>query len=156
LTYLGRGVAKFGDHEIFAEITGSDATAAKRFSNVQITPNTTTQNYAYPSSGANYTTSSTDWSPCSRPWSRAAATDRVSLALHRMRPARDRDRHKDVRAASAPTARCSAVGIIGPACPMRKANRNQCSGPAITFRGTLRNGQPDPTRRARPAPPFPA
>ncbi len=55
LTYLGRGVVKLGDHELFAEVTGSDATAQKRFSNVQITPNTTTQNYAYPSSGANYT-----------------------------------------------------------------------------------------------------
>lgn len=55
VTYLGRGVFKFGDHELFAEVTGSDATAQKRFSNVQITPNGGTQNYAYPSSGANYT-----------------------------------------------------------------------------------------------------
>ena len=46
LTWLGRGVVSFGSHELFVEATGSDATAAKRFSNVQITPNTTTQNYA--------------------------------------------------------------------------------------------------------------
>ncbi|HXH53459.1 MAG TPA: TonB-dependent receptor [Sphingomicrobium sp.] len=48
LTWLGRGVVAFGSHEIFAEATGSDATAIKRFSNLQITPNTTTQNYAHP------------------------------------------------------------------------------------------------------------
>ena len=54
LTYLGRAVARLGDHEITAEVTGSDATAIKRFSNVQITPNTTTQNYAHPSTGAGY------------------------------------------------------------------------------------------------------
>jgi iron complex outermembrane recepter protein len=47
LTYLGRAVFRLGDHEISAEVTGSDADAAKRFSNLQITPNTTTQRYAY-------------------------------------------------------------------------------------------------------------
>jgi len=54
LTYLGRAVARLGDHELTAEVTGSDATAIKRFSQVQITPNTTTQNYAQPSTGAGY------------------------------------------------------------------------------------------------------
>lgn len=47
LTYLARGVFRLGDHEFSAEFVGSDADASKRFSNVQITPNTTTQNYAY-------------------------------------------------------------------------------------------------------------
>jgi iron complex outermembrane recepter protein len=47
LTYLARAVFRLGDHEISAEVTGSDADASKRFSNLQITPNTTTQNYAY-------------------------------------------------------------------------------------------------------------
>jgi len=54
LTYLGRGVARLGDHEISAEVTGSDATARKRFSNLQLTPNTTTQRYAHPVGGVNY------------------------------------------------------------------------------------------------------
>ncbi|HVM37860.1 MAG TPA: TonB-dependent receptor, partial [Sphingomicrobium sp.] len=48
LTWYGRGVAQFGDHEVFTEAVGSDATAMKRFSNLQITPNTTTQRYMHP------------------------------------------------------------------------------------------------------------
>jgi iron complex outermembrane receptor protein len=47
LTYLARAVFRLGDHEISAEVTGSDADASKRFSNLQLTPNTTTQNYAF-------------------------------------------------------------------------------------------------------------
>lgn len=47
LTYLGRAVARFGSHEITLELTGSDAKSDKRFSQVQVTPNTTTQNYSY-------------------------------------------------------------------------------------------------------------
>jgi iron complex outermembrane recepter protein len=47
LTYTARGVFALGEHKIAAELMGSDADASKRFSNLQITPNTTTQNYAY-------------------------------------------------------------------------------------------------------------
>jgi iron complex outermembrane recepter protein len=47
LTWFGRAVAKLGDHQIAFELTGSDATAAKTFSNLQLTPNTSTRNYAY-------------------------------------------------------------------------------------------------------------
>ncbi len=47
LTYLGRGVKRFGRHELSLEVTGSVADSDKMFSQVQITPNTTTQNYAY-------------------------------------------------------------------------------------------------------------
>ena len=46
-TWFGRGVLALGEHRVSLEVTGSDATAAKRFSNLQLTPNTTTQNYAY-------------------------------------------------------------------------------------------------------------
>ncbi|MBA3511209.1 TonB-dependent receptor [Sphingomonas sp.] len=38
LTWLGRGVVAFGNHEVTAEITGSDAASARRFSNLQVTP----------------------------------------------------------------------------------------------------------------------
>jgi iron complex outermembrane receptor protein len=54
LTWLGRGIVRLGDHEISLEATGSDATASKRFSHVQITPNTTTQNYAHPVGAPGY------------------------------------------------------------------------------------------------------
>lgn len=53
ITYVARAGFRTGDHEFFAEITGSSAESAKRFSNVQITPNTTTQNYAFPRTAAN-------------------------------------------------------------------------------------------------------
>ena len=54
LTWYGRGVVSLGDHEVFAEATGSDATASKRFSNLQITPNTTTQRYEHPVGAPGY------------------------------------------------------------------------------------------------------
>ena len=47
LTYYGRATARLGAHEFALEITGSRADSDKRFSPVQITPNTSTQNYAY-------------------------------------------------------------------------------------------------------------
>lgn len=47
LTYYGRGAMRFGGHEIALELTGSDAKSNKKFSQVQITPNTSTQNYSY-------------------------------------------------------------------------------------------------------------
>lgn len=50
LTWLGRGVVALGNHEIAAEITGSDATAIKRFSNLQLFPGS----ILYPSTGRNY------------------------------------------------------------------------------------------------------
>ncbi|MBA2636223.1 MAG: TonB-dependent receptor, partial [Sphingomonas sp.] len=54
LTWLARGVARLGEHEISLEATGSDATAFKRFSNLQITPNTSTQRYAHPVGAPGY------------------------------------------------------------------------------------------------------
>ncbi|WP_025560372.1 TonB-dependent receptor domain-containing protein [Sphingomonas sp. UNC305MFCol5.2] len=49
LTYYGRGVVNLGEgHQMSFEITGSDATSAKRFSNAQLTANTTNLAIAYP------------------------------------------------------------------------------------------------------------
>jgi iron complex outermembrane recepter protein len=48
LNYVGRGSLKLGEHLASLELTGSKVDSAKRFSNLQITPNTSTQNYAYP------------------------------------------------------------------------------------------------------------
>jgi iron complex outermembrane recepter protein len=49
LTYYGRGVVNLGmGHQMSLEITGSDATSAKRFSNAQLTANTTNLAIAYP------------------------------------------------------------------------------------------------------------
>ena len=48
LTYYGRGTLQLGAHELFAEVTGSDADSAKRFSENQYTGNNTTLPIAYP------------------------------------------------------------------------------------------------------------
>jgi iron complex outermembrane recepter protein len=48
LTYYARATARFDDHEIFAEVTGSDATSKKQFSNVQLIGNATTVPVYYP------------------------------------------------------------------------------------------------------------
>jgi iron complex outermembrane receptor protein len=47
-TYYGRATANLGDHQVFAEVTGSDATSAKRFSENQFTGNATSLPIAYP------------------------------------------------------------------------------------------------------------
>ncbi len=41
LTYLFRGVAKSGEHKLAVEYAGSNATAARRFSEIQLTPGAT-------------------------------------------------------------------------------------------------------------------
>lgn len=48
LTYYGRATAKLGEHQIYAEITGSDATSSKKFSNNQYSGNTTSLPLYYP------------------------------------------------------------------------------------------------------------
>ncbi|MFM6932342.1 MAG: TonB-dependent receptor domain-containing protein [Novosphingobium sp.] len=48
LTWYGRATAKLGEHEIFAEVTGSKAHSSKIFSNNQYTANNTSLPIAYP------------------------------------------------------------------------------------------------------------
>ena len=48
LTYYGRGTVALGSHQLFAEVTGSDARSAKRFSENQYTGNATSLPIAYP------------------------------------------------------------------------------------------------------------
>jgi iron complex outermembrane receptor protein len=48
LTYYGRATARFGQHEIYAEVTGSDAKSSKIFSNNQYSANNTSLPIAYP------------------------------------------------------------------------------------------------------------
>jgi iron complex outermembrane recepter protein len=151
LTYLGRGVARLGEHELFVELTGSDADAAKRFSNVQITPNTSTQNYGYPSSGANYTNI----------FNRLVAVfpgleARRGLPIaYRWRciecgPREIETNTKTFRA---------AVGADGPlfgrwdyrtGLSYAESKSRSALGSGYYFRGTLGNGQPDPNAPIAP------
>jgi iron complex outermembrane recepter protein len=48
LTYYGRATARFGEHELYAEVTGSDAHSSKIFSNNQYTGNATSLPISYP------------------------------------------------------------------------------------------------------------
>lgn len=48
LTYYGRGTLAFGEHQLFGEVTGSDADSAKRFSENQYTASNTALPIAYP------------------------------------------------------------------------------------------------------------
>ena len=48
LTYYGRGTLQLGSHELFAEVTGSNAKSSKRFSENQYSANNTTLPIAYP------------------------------------------------------------------------------------------------------------
>ena len=48
LTYYGRATARFGGHEIYAEVTGSDAKSSKIFSANQYSANNTSLPIAYP------------------------------------------------------------------------------------------------------------
>jgi iron complex outermembrane receptor protein len=48
VTYIASGSLMLGEHIVTAEVSGSHAESAKRFSNLQLTPNTTTQAYVYP------------------------------------------------------------------------------------------------------------
>lgn len=48
LTYYSRGTVRLGRHEVFAEVTGSNATSSKRFSENQYSANATTLPIAYP------------------------------------------------------------------------------------------------------------
>ncbi len=47
LTYYGRAVAQLDGHQFAFEVTGSDAEAHKVYSEIQLTPNTSSQNYVY-------------------------------------------------------------------------------------------------------------
>jgi iron complex outermembrane recepter protein len=48
LTYYGRATARLGEHEIYAEVTGSKANSSKIFSNNQYTANNTSMPIAFP------------------------------------------------------------------------------------------------------------
>ena len=56
LTYFGKATIALGDHRISAEVTGSDADSAKRFSNNQYSGNATTLPLYYPLNGVTAST----------------------------------------------------------------------------------------------------
>lgn len=53
VTYYGKATLQFDGHKLYAELTGSKADSAKRFSNLQLIPNTTTQRFTYARNASN-------------------------------------------------------------------------------------------------------
>jgi iron complex outermembrane recepter protein len=52
LNFVSRGTVRLGEHQVAVELTGSKSDSAKRFSNLQMTPNTTTQQLRFPRNDA--------------------------------------------------------------------------------------------------------
>ncbi len=52
VSLVARATMRLGEHQLAAEITGSQTDSAKRFSNVQLTPNTSTQQLRFPRNAA--------------------------------------------------------------------------------------------------------
>jgi iron complex outermembrane recepter protein len=129
-------IAPADDHIVYAEFTGSKADSAKRFSNIQIIPNATTNNSAFPRTAANAAV-------YDRVFNQLVATfptleSRRGLPIgYRWRciecgPRRSRPRPRPIDSRWAPRARSRADGITAlraaTASPMCRPN----SAPAIT------------------------
>ena len=56
LTYYARATVQLGDHQLYAEVTGSDADSSKRFSNNQYSANNSTLPLAFPLNALTATT----------------------------------------------------------------------------------------------------
>jgi iron complex outermembrane receptor protein len=145
ITWLGRGVVRLGDHEVSLEATGSDATASKRFSNVQITPNTTTQNYAHPVGAPGY---EEVYQRLIAAFPELAARGRLPFSYRwRCMECGRREITTETQ-----TARY-AFGVDGPlfgdwdyraGVSYATSESQSRLGSGYFFRGTLANGQPDP------------
>jgi iron complex outermembrane receptor protein len=53
VNFYGKGTIQIEGHRLYAELTGSKADSAKRFSNLQLIPNNTTQRFLYPRTSGN-------------------------------------------------------------------------------------------------------
>jgi len=151
LTWLGRAAARFGDHELTLEATGSDATAIKRFSNLQLTPNTTTQRYAHPVTGAGY---DTVYNRLVGAFPSLAGTPRAPISY------RWRCIECGVREIETDTQTMRfALGAEGPAFAgwdyraggsYAESKSESTLGSGYYYRGTLGSGAPDPTAPTAP------
>ncbi|HEX8215791.1 MAG TPA: TonB-dependent receptor [Allosphingosinicella sp.] len=158
LTYYGRGVANLGDHQIFAEITGSDASSAKSFSNAQLSANTTNLPISYPLNAATAPTYNEVFNAIrgafTNPAQRAALDARYGRPIsYRWRcvPCGPREYETDTK-----TLRGS-LGIEGPmwadwdyraGASYARSESHSVLGSGYYYRGTLANGSYDPAAPA--------
>lgn len=159
LTYYGRGVVNLGmGHQMSLEVTGSDATSAKRFSNAQLTANTTNLAIAYPLNSLTATTYNSVFNAirAAFPAQAAALDTRYGLPIaYRWRcmacgPREYVTNTKTLRA---------AFGVEGPlfglgdwdyraGASYAKSEASSVLGSGYYYRGTLGNGDFDPNAPA--------
>jgi iron complex outermembrane receptor protein len=157
LTYYGRGVVNLGvGHQMSLEVTGSDATSAKRFSNPQLTANTTNLAIAYPLNSLTAATYNSVFNAirAAFPTQAAALNTRYGLPIaYRWRciacgPREYVTNTKTLRA---------AFGVEGPlfegwdyraGASYAKSESSSVLGTGYYYRGTLGNGDFDPNAPA--------
>ncbi|RYD56352.1 MAG: TonB-dependent receptor [Sphingomonadales bacterium] len=155
LTYFARAVGSLGgDHQMSLEVTGSDATSAKSFSNAQLTANTTNLPIAYPLNATTAPTYNAVYNAIFNTFTNPA--QRTALAARYGQPISYRWRcgacgpreyitnTKTVRA---------ALGFEGPlwdgwdyraGASYAKSESSSLLGSGYYYRGTLANGSYDP------------
>jgi iron complex outermembrane receptor protein len=151
LTWLGRAVGRLGEHELSIEATGSDATAIKRFSNLQLIPNTTFNRFAHPVGAPGY---DLVYNRLIAAFPTLGALPRAPLAYRwRCIECGVREIVTDTK-----TARY-AVGADGPlvggwdyraGASYAESESSSTLGSGYFFRGTLANGTNDPTAPVAP------
>jgi iron complex outermembrane receptor protein len=161
LTYYGRGVVRLGgEHHLSVEITGSDATSAKSFSNAQLSANTTNLPIAYPLNAATSATYNNVFNAIRaafpNPAQQAALDARYGLPIaYRWRciPCGPREYVTDTQTFRA------AVGLEGPlwrdwdyraGASYARSESSSVLGTGYYYRGTLANGAPDPNAPTAP------
>jgi iron complex outermembrane receptor protein len=157
LTYYGRGVVRVaGSHEISLEITGSDATSHKQFSNAQLSANATNLPIAYPLNAATAGTYNSIFNSIVAAFPNMTAAQRLQLQnnygkpiAYRWRciPCGPREYVTDAKTFRA------ALGIDGPlwsgwdyraGASYARSEASSVLGSGYYYRGTLANGAPDP------------
>jgi iron complex outermembrane recepter protein len=153
LTYYGRAVGRIAeDHELSFEITGSQADSAKRFSNAQLSANTTNLPWAYPLNAATSATYNQVFNAilAAFPANAAALNARYGRPISgRWRCIACGPREYET---STDTIR-AAIGIEGPlaagwdyraGASYAKSESSSLLGSGYYYRGTLANGTYDP------------
>ena len=160
LTYYGKVTVNLGGgHQIFGEITGSDANSAKSFSNAQLSANTTSLPIAYPLTPATKTQYDTVFNALVAAFPSAAA----SLNANYGRPIGYRWRCGACgpREYTTHTRTLRAyVGLEGPlpiegwdyhaGASHSESESSSLLGSGYYYRGTLANGAPDPLAPTAP------
>ena len=161
LTYYGRGVIALGrNHEISAEITGSDATSAKSFSHAQLSANATNLPIAYPLNSMTAETYNSVFNAIRAGFSNPA--QRAALDANYGKPIAYRWRCIECGpreyVTDTKTLR-GALGIDGPlwgewdyraGASYARSESSSVLGTGYYYRGTLGNGNPDPAAPQAP------